>query len=63
MTYTLYSVVDGNFRPKSSNKNEAFWLKISYKAIQHPLRLAVQTCLTLQKKGKQNASLFIIIIN
>jgi hypothetical protein len=28
MSYTLYSVVNGNFRPKSSNKNEAFWLKI-----------------------------------
>jgi len=24
MSYTLYSVVDGNFLPKSSNKNEAF---------------------------------------
>ena len=24
MSYTLYSVADGNFRPKSSNKNEAF---------------------------------------
>ena len=24
MSYTLYSVVDGNFRPKSSNKNEVF---------------------------------------
>jgi hypothetical protein len=24
MSYTLYSVVNGNFRPKSSNKNEAF---------------------------------------
>ena len=24
MTYTLYTVVDGNFKPKSSNKNEAF---------------------------------------
>ena len=24
MTYTLYNVVDGNFQPKSSNKNEAF---------------------------------------
>ena len=24
MSYTLYSVINGNFQPKSSNKNEAF---------------------------------------
>ena len=24
MSYTLYSVSNGNFKPKSSNKNEAF---------------------------------------
>ena len=24
MSYTLYTSIDGNFQPKSSNKNEAF---------------------------------------